>query len=427
MQQINLVLGGYSTIISLIIIAYLSTGGRFQKKSNRYFIFMCISNVGMLVGDGLNWSCEGFGHPWFPFLQWCGSFLYFACSAPLLLAFTGYIIEFISPQGKVPPFVWRSAVALTAVQLVGSVVSLFNGMYFTVSAENTYLRGSWFWLSQLIPGLILGIAMVLTLVYRRQLRQVSVGFLLSYVFVPVIVGIVQLFWFGFAPLNSGVTLALLLIFVSIQIDQELRIRQQEKELTESRIDVMLSQIQPHFLYNSLTAIKQLCELDPKRAKDAVQDFSRFLRSNMDSLTDRRLIPLGQELEHVGHYLNLESTRFPQRLRVVYRIEARDFLVPPLSLQPLVENAVRHGIVRKEGGGTVTVHTYEEQEAYVVTIQDDGVGFDKTEPRVGDRVPIGLENVRYRLGTMCAGTLQLESQPGLGTMVTITLPKEGQGS
>ncbi|HWR22290.1 MAG TPA: histidine kinase [Feifaniaceae bacterium] len=198
--------------------------------------------------------------------------------------------------------------------------------------------------------------------------------------------------------------------------------QQEKELTEAQISIMLSQIQPHFLYNTLTTIRQLCELDPKEAKDAIGDFSRFLRANMESLTNKAPIPFEQEMSHVRHYLNLERRRFGERLQVEYEIMAQDFSIPPLTLQPIAENAVRHGILRREVGGTVKICSEETDTSYVVTVSDDGVGFSSLPDEAGSRSHVGIANVRKRLLSLCGGTLEFFSTPGTGSTVIITIPK-----
>lgn len=199
--------------------------------------------------------------------------------------------------------------------------------------------------------------------------------------------------------------------------------QQEKELTNARIDIMLSQIQPHFLYNSLTAIRRLCNVDPQKARECINDFSLFLRANMNSLTSKTPIPFEQEMKHTMSYLNLEQQRFHSRLQVVYDIKAREFDIPPLTLQPIVENAVRHGILKRTQGGTITIRSEGKKEKYCITVQDDGVGFEADTYVKGKHDHIGIANVRERLEAMCGGTLEIQSVPGEGTTATITIYKK----
>ena len=194
------------------------------------------------------------------------------------------------------------------------------------------------------------------------------------------------------------------------------------ELEQSRISVMLSQIQPHFLYNSLTSVMDLCDSNPKQAKAAIADFADYLRGNLSSLKTENLISFGTEVEHIEKYLRLEKLRFQDELEVVYDIQARDFMLPALSVQPLVENAVKHGVGRKIGGGTVTIHTTETETEYIVCVTDDGVGFTEGEYADDDSTHVGIENIKKRLDMMINARLEIESKKGIGTKACIFIPK-----
>lgn len=224
---------------------------------------------------------------------------------------------------------------------------------------------------------------------------------------------------------AAVSLAISLRGIVLNSRASYRARQLETELEASRIDIMLSQIQPHFLYNTLTAIYQLCEDDPPQAKKAVGAFSRYIRRNLDALQSRELTPFAEELRHIKTYLWLEQLRFGDRLRIAYDIGCQGFLVPVLTVQPLVENAVKHGIGKRIEGGTVTITAEETPEAYVVTVTDDGVGFDPAVPPDDGRRHVGLDNIRSRLQSMCGGELTMESAPGQGTTAVIRIPRGGK--
>ena len=135
------------------------------------------------------------------------------------------------------------------------------------------------------------------------------------------------------------------------------------------------------------------------------------------------IDFEEELRNVKKYLNLEQMRFDEDLNVLYHIETTDFCVPALSVQPLVENAVKHGICQKEEGGTLILSTRECEDYYEIIISDDGVGFDPQKKPDDGKLHVGIENVKQRFETMCGGTLTIESRPGEGTKVTVRLPKE----
>ena len=201
----------------------------------------------------------------------------------------------------------------------------------------------------------------------------------------------------------------------------IRAKQLEKELADSRIATMLSQIQPHFIYNTLGTVEQLCKEQPEVAADLVHHFSLYLRGNFSELDHAAPILLSKELEHVRHYVEIEHIRFPD-MEVRFQLECDDFLLPALSVQPLVENAIKHGLMGLESGGTVTVSSRETEKDYRVSVVDDGVGFDPSI-LLDDRKHIGIRNIRGRIEAMCGGTLTVESAPGKGTKAVITIPKE----
>lgn len=197
----------------------------------------------------------------------------------------------------------------------------------------------------------------------------------------------------------------------------------QKELSEINMTLMLSQIQPHFLYNALNTIKYLTKKDPKAAETAIVKFSSYLRANMDSLTEKEPIPFKKEMEHVQNYIHIESLRFGDRLKVEYDIEYDDFLILPLTIQPIAENAIKHGINQRVDGGTLKISTKESEKEIFIFIEDDGVGFDVNEQKNDGRSHIGMKNIRTRLKEMLNAQVEFDSTIGVGTKVTITIPKE----
>lgn len=423
MRQINVILDLYSGAVCLILIFYFLFGNNRRNNMQRYFLLMCTFNLGMALGDIPNWTCDGLAHPWYPAALWTGTLLFWLCSSFMLLSFTAYLIEYLTPKVRVHHAFWRFAVILCSLHVAGILLSTQNGMFFKILPENVYQRGDFFWLSQFIPFLMYGVDVAIFTVYRRRLPRKDFRILSSYIVLPLAAEAVQMLHYGIAPLTTGVSLGLLIIFINIQSEQDLRLEHQEKELAEARIDIMLSQIQPHFLYNSLTAIRRLCDHDPQQAKDAIREFALFLRANMDSLKSKAPIPFEQELLHVKSYLALEQQRFQDRLTVSYEIEDQDFSIPPLTMQPVVENAVRHGILKKAEGGTIIIRTTRTDTAYVITVTDNGVGFTPGQENHDNRSHIGIENVRARLSALCGGTLEIQSRTGVGTTAIITIPKE----
>ena len=200
----------------------------------------------------------------------------------------------------------------------------------------------------------------------------------------------------------------------------------ERELELANTSLMISQIQPHFLYNALNTIKYLIKRDPKSAEKAVISFSRYLRGNMDSITKKEPIPFAEELKHTKNYCDIELLRFGDKLNIIYDTPVTSFSLPALSVQPIVENAIKHGVTKKPEGGTVTVTTSENEYYYLIKVQDDGVGFDVDNPDLtpsDTHAHIGVNNVRERLTNMVNAEFIIESQIDVGTCVTIKIPKK----
>ena len=231
---------------------------------------------------------------------------------------------------------------------------------------------------------------------------------------------------------------LLIVFISVAVirveakkslqsiieaqDIEAEKQAMERRLQESQISIMLSQIQPHFLYNTLNSIYQLCETNPMRARSMVNSFAEYLRNNLSSLEETGLISFETELSHVNTYLDIERVRFEDTLEIEYDIKCTDFSLPVLTVQPIVENAVKHGTSKKRGGGKVIISTDADADSYVIKVSDTGCGFDPSRPNDDGKRHVGIENVRQRLSNMCSGTLEIESVIGEGTVATIRIPR-----
>ena len=193
------------------------------------------------------------------------------------------------------------------------------------------------------------------------------------------------------------------------------------ELTESRISTMMSQIRPHFIYNTLGSIEQLCIIDPPKAGELVHNFAKYLRGNFGELDNPKPILMSQEMEHVRHYISIENVRFPD-MTFSFEMNSDDFHIPALTIQPIVENAIKHGLMKLSKGGTIRVVSYETESHYCVSVEDNGVGFD-TDVLLDERKHVGIRNIRGRLKAMVNGTLEIESRVGIGTTVLIKIPKE----
>ena len=220
-------------------------------------------------------------------------------------------------------------------------------------------------------------------------------------------------------LSVVVALVALLKNVLTNYRESIRAKELEAELRNSRIVLAMSQIRTHFIFNVLNAISGMCKYDPEAADETVVRFARYLRNNIDILQDDELILFKKELEHMEDYIALEQTRFGNKIRYESQIEIMDFLIPPLVLQPIVENAIKHGLIPKEEGGTITLHTYTKDQSIQIVIADDGVGYNLSEEE--RKGAVGMNNVRFRLKHMVQGEIKIESEEGKGTVITIQIP------
>lgn len=196
----------------------------------------------------------------------------------------------------------------------------------------------------------------------------------------------------------------------------------ELAVMQNQVSVMLSQIQPHFLYNSLSTIQVLCQMDPALAQEAMGHFIQYLRANMDSLNQKGRISFEQELNHVKNYLYIEKLRFGRKLEVVYELSTEAFNCPPLCLQTMVENAVKHGVCNKKGGGTVWIRSYKTAVGVCVEVEDNGVGFDTEQVPEDGKSHIGIINTRRRVEEE-GGRIEIRSRIGEGTIVRIFLSEK----
>lgn len=197
---------------------------------------------------------------------------------------------------------------------------------------------------------------------------------------------------------------------------------------QAEIAFLQAQIKPHFLYNALNAIISVCPVDPDKATDLLLDLSQYLRSSFDFQNRGQTVPVEKELGLVQSYLALEQARFDERLNIEFDVPDDIMgLVPPLSIQPIVENAVNHGLMQKEAGGTVRLSIQLLPGQLVVAVKDDGVGMSPqriAEVLSEERTEggIGLRNIQRRLLKMYGTGLSIQSVPGQGTAISYTIPR-----
>lgn len=264
--------------------------------------------------------------------------------------------------------------------------------------------------------------------------------MLSYIALPLTALAVQMFYYGASLINIAISISMLLMFLETLIAQSRKAARQElqlaqierqlaekdralakteRELTDSRITSMLSQIRNHFIFNVLGTISSYCKTDPQKADEALIKFSRYLRRNMRYLETKDEVLFTTEVAQIEDYVALEQMRFGDLVEFGEDLEVTDFLLPPLTVQPLVENAIKHGLTIPGKKGTVCLSTRREPTAICISVVDDGVGFDTQ--KLDEAGSIGIRNIRQRLHYMSDATLTIESTPGQGTKAAIRIP------
>ena len=205
-------------------------------------------------------------------------------------------------------------------------------------------------------------------------------------------------------------------------------REKTDRIRAEEAKAMISQLQPHFLYNTLASIQYLCTSDQDRAHAALGQFCQVMRGNMDSISHRSKIPFAWELEHTKNYVDLEQLRFGNRLTIRYNIQIKDFMIPALTLQSVVENAIKHGVCNRKDGGIIIVNCKLNGKWVEITVTDNGSLQDRSNYRWQDRWEdcpnhVGLQTVQDRLQAVMEGDLVLQYLEGVGSIVTVRVRKE----
>ena len=311
--------------------------------------------------------------------------------------------------------------AVCVVYLVMILTSPFTGAVFTIDAGGHYRDGTLKAASFLLDPIVMVVVIILILRYRKTLKVEGILYLVSICVLSIPTMILWDVWYP-EPEYMMATLYFVLVFILFHRELTKQLVKKEKEMAESKITTAISQIQPHFIFNSLSTIKFLVKKDQMEALEAIDEFSDYLRGSMDSLTRKCCVPFSEELELVNHYMYLEKKRFGDKINIKYDIQLDGFMVPALSVQPIVENAVKHGIRGQLKGGTIEIATKEDTKNFIIQVTDDGAGFDPQAKKEDGKSHVGIANVQKRLALMCEGTLEIESAPQKGCQVTIRIPK-----
>ena len=411
-------------VFAILVTFFILLGCVGYKSRNlsymRNFVWIVCMNLVMLIGECGLWIMKlGFKNVWLTKLF---GFFSYGGGTIMALFYLFCILSFVEERGA-PDVSYRSAYLMRIVcgcYLVLVFLSMFNGMLFQVDAHGNLTDGPYYWIAWLIDPMILLIEILVVVHYRKNLSRFGTIVMLNFGLVSLLTTGLQSIWYP-VPELLACTLALLLMFMLFYWEMAKNLVENERKLMQSQVSLAISQIQPHFLYNTLSTIAELCRKDSAMAEEVTNRFALYLRGNLEHMGDSFPVEFSKELKHVQTYLWIEKIRFQEELQVVYDIQTEDFIIPALTVQPLVENAVKHGMMGSENVCTITIRTKCVERGYQVIIEDDGCGFDPEQVKNDGRKHIGIESVRNRLRFMVGGILTVRSVIGKGTTVIIEIP------
>lgn len=218
----------------------------------------------------------------------------------------------------------------------------------------------------------------------------------------------------------GMALFAIVMFGLILSDNMEQYARQQQEIAHQRANVMVLQMRPHFIYNTMMTIYCLCKQDADKAQEVTLDFTEYLRKNFSAIASENTIPFADELKHTQAYLSVEQAQHEDNLFMEYDTPHTRFRVPPLTLQPLVENAVKHAMDIEGDPLHIYVKTRLTNSGSEIIVENDGLDFTATD---NDEPHIALNNIRQRLEMMCKGTLTISPRDGGGTVVTVFIPQD----
>ena len=319
-----------------------------------------------------------------------------------------------------------------AVYFIVSASSAFVDGFFYLTPENQFNRGPLYPLF-LLPVITIQVLNLAGTIKRRKQLSCKAFSAFLVAILPIMIALIAHLFIDVFPLidisHVCSALALYSLILSDQIEQDRRrqneivrqkqeIAMQQQRIAHERASVMVLQMRPHFIYNTLMSIHSLCRLDPMKAQQVTMDFTNYLRKNFNAVASDSTIPFSTELEHTRAYLAVEQAQYDDMLVVDYDMPFINFRLPPLTLQPIVENAVKHGMDPYSGALRISIRTRHTDSGAEVVVEDNGRGF---APADDSTRGIALENIRQRLELMCDGRLDIIPKDGKGTVVTVTIP------
>ncbi len=317
---------------------------------------------------------------------------------------------------------FRAVLAIWGVYFIVLIIAQFTDAFYYIAPDIQFLRGPLFILIPLPMVLMMVLNIVEVIRRRKKLSKRYFTAILVYLLPMTTALLIYLFNYLAIFIIFGMVLCAMMMFTIIISDNFEQYIRQQREIAHQRASVMVLQMRPHFIYNTMMGIYYLCDQDSGKAKQVTLDFTTYLRKNFTAIACEGTIPFHEELEHTRAYLAVEQAQFEDALFVSFDTPHTMFRVPPLTLQPIVENAVKHGMKSSSEPIHIAVVTRRTDKSNEIIVEDDGSGF---EP-VDDNEPhIALNNIRQRLELMCKGKLIISEREGGGTSVRVIIPESSR--
>ncbi|MCR5583836.1 MAG: histidine kinase [Lachnospiraceae bacterium] len=429
-SHVNIILD-LGALLVLTVIWFTDKKGHLEMRDSYLFRSMMVSISTILGSNAVIHTVLGYHTVVAWYFALFATSVYFITQAVFcwqwfLLAKTRFSKR---PPFPFPRYCYLFSIPLVAEFIIIAFINPFTGIVFEINETLTLQKGPFYYWNILFSYVYIVVSfilIILTVVRDKNRPSRKKNEILLFVMVaPIISSFVQVAAEGVSILWPITALSVYLLYeIEGQHFLEFNATKQaelEAELAKNKIAIMMSQIQPHFLYNTLTTIKALIGQDPAQAQTVITEFSSYLRTNMDSLDLTTPVDFIKELEHTKTYTKIEQLRFPD-LEVEYDINDTNFQLPSLSVQPMVENAIKHGIrKRTEPGGKVIIRSYTEDDHHVVQIIDNGTGFSSLTSSDTTRSHIGLVNTKRRIEEMMHGAFYIDSTPNVGTTITFVIP------
>ena len=427
----QIVMETWCALFCLLAAFTVDYGKKAEVQENVELGYMLAINTILLIADSLDILFRGESGLGGRIMVYVSNNIVFFCMYLLAFMSSKYVLTLLKRRDvEVSPMFLKVANAIFAGSVILLVLNIFFGFLFYIDSDNFYHRGQWWIVSQIPGALVMAMCLIVAIVFSKRFTLFEGLALMSYFFIPMLAQVAQTFIYGFCIMNLAVTMSLMWMFLVYERSRTDKIMQQAKEIVEQEkarndweLSTLRAQVQPHFIFNCMTTIQALCRKDPKLAAEAIEKFSRFLRCTIDAYDKKECVSWDDEMFIVNNFLFLEKTRFGAWLDIKKDIEAEGFYLPALSVQALIENSIIHGLKPKPEGGTIYLYTLKNKDEYQIIVEDDGVGFDPEEVKNDGKNHIGIKNVGNRLKYMCNGRLDIESEKGKGTRMTIHIPKQ----